>query len=377
MTRPGVNGRVRVLWLTKGLGRGGVERLIASSIRHFDHERFAVEVAYILPRKDACVAEIIDAGIPVHCLGRTSLSNAWWPLRLRSLMRQRRYDIVHTHMPLSAAIARICAGRRTRFVHTEHNVWARHRTASRWANSLTFGQNVAVVAVSNSVALSIRPPRLVAMHTPPVEVLLHGINVDEVAESGADRASARANLDLQPDDFVIGTVGNFTKKKNQDMLLNATAVLAGRHPNVRLVLVGIGPREGDLRRLAARLGIAAQTVFAGSRSDVPRLLPAFDVFCLTSQFEGLSIALVEAMAAGLPCVATAVGGMPEVIEDGTSGLLVALNSTPELVDAIESLFGDRELCARLGAASRVRARAFDIERAAHRLQDLYEEIMVP
>src|SRR5687768_10196410 len=188
--------RIRVLWLTKGLGRGGVERLIASSIRHFDTERFEVEVAYLLPRKDAFVTEITDAGVSVHCVGRDGWSKLLWPLRLRRIACDRRYDIVHTHMPLSAAIARIALGRRPQFVHTEHNVWARHRTASRWANALTYGQNDAVVAVSESVARSIRPPRVVAARTPPVEVLLHGINVDEVAGAGADREVARQSLGL-------------------------------------------------------------------------------------------------------------------------------------------------------------------------------------
>jgi glycosyltransferase involved in cell wall biosynthesis len=366
--------RVRVLWLTKGLGRGGVERLIASSIRHFDRERFDVEVAYLLPWKDAFVTEIADAGVPVHCLGRRGWANAMWPLRLRRLVRDQRYDIIHTHMPLSAAIARLTLGRRPRFVHTEHNVWERHRRPSRWANSLTFGRNAAVVAVSASVAQSIHPPR-VAVHKPPVEVLLHGINLNEIRLLTADRVRARAALSLDPADVVIGTVGNFTRKKNQQMMLHATALLAERIPNIRLVLIGAGPLEQNLRQLATRLGIDDRTVFTGSRRDVLELLPGFDVFCLSSQFEGLSIALVEAMATGVACVATAVGGIPEVIEDGVSGLLVAAGATDELVDTLELVLHDKSLRARLGEAGRVRASAFDIGRAARRLQALYEEMM--
>jgi len=366
--------RVRVLWLTKGLGRGGVERLIASSIRHFDRERFEVEVAYVLPWKDAFVGEITDAGVSVHSLGGRGWSKVLWPFRLRRIARERRYDIVHTHMPLSAAIARIALGRRPRFVHTEHNVWERHRRSSRWANSLTFGRNAAVVAVSESVAHSIHPPRL-APHKPRVEVLLHGINLNEISNEAADRTRARAVLGLEPADMVIGTVGNFTRKKNQQMLLNATALLTERMPNVRLVLVGTGPLEENLRRLAARLGIDDRTIFTGSRQDVLELLPAFDVFCLSSQFEGLSIALVEAMATGVACVATSVGGIPEVIEDGESGLLVAAGATGELVDTLERVLSDDTLRTRMGEAGRVRAGAFDIRRAARRLQALYAEMM--
>ena len=117
------------------------------------------------------------------------------------------------------------------------------------------------------------------------------------------------------------------------------------------------------------------TVFTGSRKDVLELLPGFDVFCLSSQFEGLSIALVEAMATGVACVATAVGGVPEVIEDEVSGLLVSTGATAELTDALERVLRDEPLRARLAAAGRARAAAFDIGRAARRLQELYEEMM--
>jgi glycosyltransferase involved in cell wall biosynthesis len=366
--------RVRVLWLTKGLGRGGVERLISSSIRHFDRDRFDVEVAYLLPWKDAFVEEIADAGVPVHCLGVRGWAKVLWPLRLRRLARAQGYDIVHTHMPLSAAIARVALGRRPRFVHTEHNVWERHRRPSRWANSLTFGRNAAVVAVSASVAQSIHSPR-VALRKPPVEVLLHGINLNEIRLLSGDRTQARRALGLDRTDVVIGTVGNFTRKKNQQMLLHATALLAERIPNVRLVLIGTGPLEENLRRLAVRLGIGDRTIFAGSRDDVLELLPGLDVFCLSSQFEGLSIALVEAMATGIACVATAVGGIPEVIEDGVSGLLVPSGATAALADTLERVLLDESLKSRLSEEGGARAMAFDIGRAARRLQALYEEMM--
>jgi glycosyltransferase involved in cell wall biosynthesis len=352
-----------------------VERLIASSIRHFDRDRFDVEVAYLLPWKDAFVAEITDAGVPVHCLGRRGWANVLWPLRLRHLVRGKRYDIIHTHMPLSAAIARIALmGCPPRFVHTEHNVWERHRRSSRWANALTFGRNRAVVAVSSSVARSIQPPRLAAK-PPLVEVLLHGINLNEIKLRFVDRAQARRTLGLGPEDLVIGTVGNFTRKKNQQMMLHATALVAERMPNVRIVLIGTGPLEDNLRRLAVRLGIGDRTIFTGSRDDVLELLPALDVFCLSSQFEGLSIALVEAMATGIPCVATAVGGIPEVIEDGVSGLLVPAGATIVLADTLERVLRDESLRSRLGEEGGARAMAFDIGRAARRLQALYEEMM--
>jgi glycosyltransferase involved in cell wall biosynthesis len=277
-------------------------------------------------------------------------------------------------MPLSAAVARLVLGRRPKFIHTEHNVWQRHRRPSRWANALTLGRNKAVVAVSASVAESITPPRT-PMRTPPIEVLLHGINLNEIRPHETDRDRARNSLGIGDDEIVIGTVGNLTRKKNQQMMLRAVALLAQRVPNVRLVIVGTGPLEENLRRVASRLRLEDNVTFLGSREDVLELLPGFDAFCLSSQFEGLSIALVEAMATGVACVATAVGGIPEVIEDDVSGLLVPAGATAELADALERIVTDRDLRNRIGEAGRARATSFDIGRAARRLQALYEEML--
>ena len=118
---------------------------------------------------------------------------------------------------------------------------------------------------------------------------------------------------------VVGTVANLTAKKDQSTLLRAFAILRGDRPDARLVVVGAGVLEDQLRREADQLGLGTSVLWAGSRPDVPQLLPAFDVFALTSRFEGLPIALLEGMAAGLPVVVTPVGGVGEVVTDGREG----------------------------------------------------------
>ncbi|GAA4992652.1 hypothetical protein GCM10025734_21050 [Kitasatospora paranensis] len=150
-----MSGRRRVLWLAKGLGRGGAEQLLLNCARHADTGRYEIEVAYVLPYKDALVPALEAAGVRVHCLG--AAPGALWPVRLRGLLAERRYDLVHSHMPIPAVAARLSAfGRRApRLVHTEHNVWERYRTATRWANALTYRRNDAVIAVSHAVAATI------------------------------------------------------------------------------------------------------------------------------------------------------------------------------------------------------------------------------
>ncbi|MFF0298207.1 glycosyltransferase [Kitasatospora sp. NPDC004614] len=353
----------RVLWLAKGLGRGGAEQLLVNCARHADRSRYAIEVAYVLPHKDALVPALAAAGLPVHCLGAAPARR--WPLRLRALLAERRYDLVHTHMPVPAVAARLLPGRR-KLVHTEHNLWERYRLPTRWANALTYGRNDAVIAVSHAVAAGIERRRPGDWLT----VVHHGPDLGDAPSGPAARRAARAELGLPEDALVIGTVGNLTAKKDQATLLAAFALLRREHPNSRLVLVGSGPLEAQLRERAGE-GV----LFAGSRGDVPALLPGLDVFCLSSRQEGLPVALMEAMTSGLPSVVTRVGGMPEVLDDGVEGRLVPPGDPAELVTALKELAADPGLRARMGAAARERSKSFDVAGAQRAIERVYARVL--
>ena len=368
----GAGAPVRVLVLTKGLGRGGAERLLVDTARRLDPARWHVEVAYLLPWKDALVSDLETAGVRVHLLDGAGIRGAGWVRRLRRLVRDGRVDLVHTHMPLPAAVARAALpGDRPRFVHTEHNLWARYRPATRWANRVTYGRNVAVIAVSEAVAAAVRASGTRV----PVETVVHGTDVDAAVTGPAARARARTAIGLAADDLVVGTVGNLTAKKDQSGLLAAAARLAPELPRLRIVVVGAGPLERELADRAAALGLADRTLFLGSRGDVRELLPAFDVFALSSRYEGLPIALLEALAAGVPAVATRVGGVPEVLGDGDAGLLVAPGDPAALADALRRVLTDRGLRAEMGTRAVERARAFSIDPAVERIAAVYERAL--
>ena len=355
--------RTGVLMLTKGLGRGGTERLLVGAARHLDRARFRLEVAYLLPWKDAFVADIEATGTPVHCLDAPRPTNVSWLRTLRRLVRD--IAIVHTPMPLPAAYARLAMPRRPpTFVHTEHNMWSRYRWPTRLANQATYGRNARAIAVSDQVAATIRS-------SVPVEVIVHGTDPSLVVSGPGARAAARAALGLPDGARVVGTVGNFTAKKDQATLLRAFAALTDAPGDTRLVLVGLGPLDGSLRGLAAELGVASRVVWPGSRDDVFALLPGFDVFVLSSQFEGLPIALLEAMATGVAPVATRVGGMPEVITDGRDGLLVPPGDPDALAAALGKVLDDAGLRADLGRQAAHRAHDFDLVHAVRRTEALY------
>jgi len=357
---------VKVLWLTKGLGRGGAEMLLVSLAQAMDRSRIDIEVGFRLPQKTALVDHLEAAGVTTHCLADRG---AHWTVGLRSLLAERRYDIVHSHAPLVGSAARMLAPRGTVLLHTEHNTWDRYHPATRTVNALTIGRNQRVWAVSDEVARSIRVP--VSWRPTPVEVMLHGVDLETVRHGAEARAAARARLGLGDHEFVYGTVGNLAAKKDQGTMLRAFAVVRGMLRNSRLLVIGTGPREQELRRLTGELGLEDSVRFLGMREDVPELLPGLDAFVLSSLHEGLSIALVEALAAGVPIVATRVGGIPELVIHGQYGLLVPPSEPGALASAMAWLARDPEVRTRLAAAGPVRAADFGIQPAADRLVSHY------
>lgn len=363
----------QVLVLIKGLGRGGAEQLLVSAAPYLDRVRFRYEVAYVLPAKDALAGELRRHGIRVSCLG----GGAAWPVRLRTLVREHRIDLVHAHLPYAAIVARLALpGRgRPRLVYTEHNVWQSYKPPTYWANLLTFARNDHVFTVSDEVRASIRyPGRLRRRPLPPLETLYHGLDRTAL-DAPPPPDGVREELGIPPSAPVVATVANFRHEKGHEYLLRAAELVRRSVPDVRFVLVGQGPLEGQVRREAERLELGDTVIFTGYREDVLRLTAAVDVFALSSLYEGLSIALIEAMALGKPPVVTRVGGLAELVEDRRHGLLVPPEDPPALAAGIVSLLQDPALAHRLGQAARRRAADFDIRTTLQRMEEVYAELL--
>ena len=364
----------RVLILIKGLGRGGAEQLAVSSLRHLDPARTECEVAYVLPWKDALVGEVRAMGITVHQLGE----DAGWPARLRSLVRARGFDVVHSHSPAPASVARVAVGRGTKHVYTEHNMWERYRPPTRTANLLTFPRNAHVLAVSGSVARSIRIPLplgLTLRIMPPMETLYHGVEIDRLrAQADAEGPDIRAELGIPKDAPVVSVVANLKPHKGFDVLLRAARLVVDELPETRFLIAGVGELEARIRTEIDRAGLTDRVLLLGFREDVPRILRASNLFALASRHEGLPISLLEAMALGIPPVITAVGGCPEVVTDCVDGRLVPPGDPRALAAAVIGVLDDPALAERLSRAAVQRAASFDLSVAARRIEDLYEEV---
>jgi glycosyltransferase involved in cell wall biosynthesis len=187
------------------------------------------------------------------------------------------------------------------------------------------------------------------------------------------RRAARANLGV--DGFVVGTFGRLSKQKRHDVLIEAVALAASSRSDLTLVIVGGGELEAETRRLADR-GMPGRVILTGHRRDATELLPAFDVFAMSSDFEGLPFALLEAMATSRPIVTTDVQGTGEAVRHEREGLLVPRRNARALADALIRLATDPVLADRLGAAARKRFVAeFFVDKMVERTEAIYQELL--
>ena len=359
---------VRVLWLIKGLGPGGAERLLVASAPLIDRDRFEVSAAYLLPGKDHLVPELREAGVTAVCLDSDADLDLRWLPRLRRLAHERSIDLVHAHSPVAAAGARLGVGRDVAIVTTEHNTWDRYRPATRRLNGATFARQQAVIAVSAEVARSIGPRR-----GPPVRVIPNGVDVQALRSAALPREAARIELGLPPAATIIGTVGGVTAKKGHVHLVRAAAELAARRADAMVAIVGLEIDPGPVRAAIAEAGLERHVALLGYRPRAARFLRAFDVFALPSLHEGMPVSLLEAMALGVPVVATRVGGVSEVVTSGREGVVVAPGDAAALAAALAALMDDLAWRTTCGEAAVRTASRFSLAETVMRTQQVYDE----
>jgi glycosyltransferase involved in cell wall biosynthesis len=229
-----------------------------------------------------------------------------------------------------------------------------------------------VIAVSEAVARQVLAQGLPAEK---VRVILNGVRLERF-EVGGSRQQAREGFGFGGNELVIGSVGRLAPEKGFDVLLEAAAVAASRlHRPLRVLIAGDGPCRAQLEEQARRLRLGPKVLFVGHYQDIPRALAALDLFVLPSRHEACSLALLEALAAGVPVIASRTGGNVEVIGDSGAALLVAPGQADELADAICLLAADPELRQRLGRLGRERALNFSLERMVRETAQLYLELL--
>jgi sugar transferase (PEP-CTERM/EpsH1 system associated) len=368
--------RTAVFHLITELDIGGAQLALLRLLASQDRDRF-VPIVACLYNGDGAVAQRIRAlGVPVTDLGMTA---KWrWDafVRLYRLLRRERPTILHTWMfhanlpgRVLGTLARvpiIITSRRN-----ENIGGVMREYLNRWTSCLD-DRVIAVCELARQA--EIKRARVSPEH---VVTVYNGVDVERFSVAGGQAAAqARRVIGIPVEAPLVGSVGRLHSQKGFSDLLTALAQVRRRIPSVRLFLAGDGELWADLEAQSRSLGLSEAVTFAGVRTDVPEILAALDVFVLPSLWEGMPNAVLEAMAAGLPVVATAVGGTPEVVVDGVTGLLVPPRDPDALARAIESLLRDPGLRRKMGQAGWKRVeRCFSVEQMVRKTEYLYETLL--
>ena len=367
---------LKIFHVITTLTRGGAENHLFALVRGQASRGLQVEVAY-LKGDGYWKKELQKLGVAVHELKLRYYGDVRPLMRLRKLLSESKPDIVHAHMPPAELYARVAllGHDSIPLVITKHNderfcSYSGHAALGRWV----VRRARRVIAISDAVNryvrqyLSIEPSRIATV----------GYGIDPAPFMDID-ATACSRLKREwgcsEDTWIIGTIARLVPQKGIDVLLKAYALYRSKatHPS-RLVIVGTGFLEQTLKDLADRLQIASDVVWAGFREDIPLVMNTFDLFVLTSQYEGFGLVLLEAMASGKPVVATRVSAIPEVVQAGTTGMLCDPGSS-EQVAATFQQFEPVSVRERFGLAGRVRVcDRFGIDQMVEQTLEIYKHV---
>jgi glycosyltransferase involved in cell wall biosynthesis len=342
--------------LTNNLFMGGAEKLLLEMLRRWrataaDRMRITV---YLLNDEGQLSADIHGAGWPVVDLHHRKYQAPRTIAGFARRLRRDRVDVLHCHLPRAGIVGRFAgrlAGCPT--LYTEHSLWSRHHPATRAVNRRTIHLHDRVVAVTRAV----RDEVLAGSRLPPhrVSVLHNGIDAARLRANLRGRAEVRAEFGIPREAFLLANTANLEAAKGHRVLLEALRQLLPARPDAHLVIAGRDRGAGaELAAAARAAGIADRVVFAGHQPDPCSIVASADLYVQPSLKEGMSIALLEAMAVGTPVVATAAGGTPDVVRDSVDGLLVPPGDAAALLAAMTRMVGDEGLRATLARAARER-----------------------
>jgi glycosyltransferase involved in cell wall biosynthesis len=365
----------RVALICQHLTMGGAEELVLGIATHLPRERYDLRVL-CLTEEGIIARELREQGVRVDVLaGEPGPRDPRAFIRLASYLRAWKPRIVHTFLlnaVLYGRLAAMVAGVPAIFA-AEQNVYrgkaAKHVLMERLLAKRTYRVIACCRAVGEFYQQQVKlPPDKTA-------VILNAVRYDQFLPLPG-RATSRAALGLEPDAMTIGSIGRLTRQKGHDILLHAVKNLSARLPDLQVVIAGQGEARPSLEALVSDLKLSRNVHFVGMRRDREHFYGALDAFVLPSRWEGLSLALAEAVGAGVPTVATDVGGNAEVIQSGCTGLLVPPENRENLEQALDTLLADAELRRRFSerGIAEVRPR-FEISRHVEQLEALYAQAL--
>ena len=361
--------RTKIMQVVYSLNMGGSESLSRDIILGLDRRIFSPSIC-ALGEGGAIQDELERHGVPCYTMHRRSGIDKSLPWRLYQVFRREQVDIVQTHhlgQLLYSVLGARLAG--ARLIHVEHEYYTlQSRKARRWLRWLARWCET-IVGVSEGVSKFLRDE--VGIPRRKVVTVPNGVDCERFAPR---HSVTRQEAGFSTEDLLVGTIARLEPEKDLFMLLDAFQIVRRICSSAKLLIVGDGSLEAGLEDRAKHLGLEKDVLFFGQRSDIPALLGLFDVFVLSSFEEGLPLVILEAMAAGKPVVATAVGSIPEIVTSET-GVLVPRRDPERLADALQWLLLDATLRRSMGRAGRALVGSrYNLNDTVKRYQSLYEAL---
>jgi glycosyltransferase involved in cell wall biosynthesis len=369
--------QVKVLHAVEDLNIGGMERVIASIVTGLDPAKYEAHVL-CLARGGTIADEMTRLNVHVTILGLDNYHHPSQILALYRWLRVEKCHILHTHGYFSSVFTRI-AGLFVRIpymithVHSDYVDFQKKHLLTEKALSLWTDS---VICVSRAVQEWVVEAEKIDRKK--TTVIYNGVNLSPTGlPDEAISIALRRALGIPMHDKIFTVIASLTPHKGHHVLLESFKIVSAHHQDATLLIVGDGPLRAELEARTRQLMIDQKVVFAGIRTDVHEYLRISDVCILPSQFrEGLGMALLEAMATGLPVIGTHIGGIPEVVQDGENGFLVSPGKPEALADAMTSLAKDKDLRARMGKRSRqIYEEKFSLSKMIRQVEALYDQLL--
>ncbi|MEN2281306.1 glycosyltransferase [Algoriphagus sp. SE2] len=427
--------KIKILHLIKSLGRGGAEKLIPETALVHNKDRFEFHCLYFYHQKNNIVNELESVGIKVHLIPSSNLGLFFQVKKVGDFSRALGIDIIHAHLPWAGILSRFVGNKlKIPIVYTEHNTWDRYNKVSYWGNRMTFKQQDVAIAVSNEVALSMQLNSMIDPYKRggrlKVKMIQNGVNTEvfrrmengdpdsyregegireqgielsesvdqgiselvnreEVAHSSSGEISApdsyrgsrndsfKTFLGIPESAPVIGKVAVFRSQKRLWIWVDLALKILESCPETHFLLVGDGEwRDRILAQIEAS-GKSSNFHWVGVQKNVLPYLSVMDIYLSTSEFEGLPIAMLEAMSCEIPVVATRAGGIGEVVQHGVQGFLSEIEEYEELVDYCIQLIQNPEIHQKMSSAARARVvQQFSMKRMVQELEEVYESVLL-
>lgn len=365
----------RVMHVIPSFFPGGAERIAVHILSNLDRSRFEGIAVSLYDPYGSDLEDILRAhNVPIFYLGKNRGLDTGVFSRMNELMRKFKPHVVHTHQYVTRyVLPSSLAFRIPVKVHTIHNMAEGDSgKMGRVVNWISFRLGVVPVAIAKAVAASIEG----CYHVSPIPLIYNGIPVEYYRHPEVPRVVWRSRYGFGSDDVLFCTVGRLHPQKHHELMIDAFARGPAADSRSHLLMAGDGSLREQLTAYVSELGLSEKVHFIGERSDIPDVLAASDAFVLSSSFEGNPLCVMEAMAAGKPVISTAVGGVPELLTDGVTGVLVPSDDADGLASAMQQLLRDPVLYRTMGAnGGRAADERFSVQAMTRSYEGLYTQLL--